>query len=137
MSSYHTEQKKLLIEYLTRHKDNSLTIDEITEGMQASATDGVCPPGKSTVYRLINKLLEDGKVKKFSRAGTRQAAYQLVEGSRCACHLHLKCTECGRLFHMKERLSDELISRISADQSFLVSQAETVLYGVCRFCGNK
>ena len=38
---------------------------------------------------------------------------------------------------MKERLSDELISRISADQSFLVSQAETVLYGVCRFCGNK
>ena len=137
MSSYHTEQKKLLIEYLSEHKDNSFTIDEITEGIQRSVSDNVCPPGKSTVYRLINKLLEEGKVKKFSKAGTRQAAYQLVEGRRCAAHLHLKCTECGRLFHMKERLSDELIGRISADQSFSVSRAETVLYGRCDLCNKK
>ena len=136
MSSYHTEQKKLLLEYLSAHKDNSLTIDEISEGIAASAEE-TSAPGKSTVYRLINKLLEDGKVKKFSRTGTRQAAYQLVEGRHCSAHLHLKCTECGRLFHMKDQLSDELIKKISADQSFAVSQAETVLYGKCRFCNTK
>ena len=137
MSSYHTEQKKLLLEYLNAHKDNSLTIDEISEGISKAAVKTTAVPGKSTVYRLINKLLEEGKVKKFSRTGTRQAAYQLVEGARCASHLHLKCTECGKLFHMKEQLSDELIKKISSDQSFTVSQAETVLYGKCRFCNTK
>ena len=137
MSSYHTEQKKMLLEFLNAHKDNSLTIDEISEGIATSVDKKENAPGKSTVYRLINKLLEEGKVKKFSRVGTRQAAYQLVESPSCAAHLHLKCTECGKLFHMKEQLSDELIKKISSDQSFTVSQAETVLYGKCRFCNTK
>ena len=118
MSSYHTEQKKLLIKYLSEHKDNSQTIDEITEGIAMSEGGKGSVPGKSTVYRLINKLLEDGKVRKFSKEGTRQAAYQLVEGAHCSSHLHLKCTECGKLFHMKEGLSDELVSKINEDLKF-------------------
>ena len=137
MSSYHTEQKKLLIKYLSDHKDNSQTIDEITRGIALAYDDRSSVPGKSTVYRLINKLLEDGKVRKFSKEGTRQAAYQLVEGARCSAHLHLKCTECGRLFHMKECLSEELISKISNDLEFSVNKADTVLYGRCRACNQK
>ena len=137
MSSYHTEQKKLLLAYLTKHKDNSRTIEEITQGLRLFASDSTSVPGKSTVYRLINKLLEEGKVKKFSKEGTRQAAYQLVEGAHCSSHLHLKCTECGRIFHMEDKLSDELISKISDDQSFVVNRTETVLYGKCRICNNK
>ena len=62
MSSYRTEQKKLLLEYLSAHKDNSLTIDEIIEGISATESESGAVPGKSTVYRLINKLLEEGKV---------------------------------------------------------------------------
>lgn len=137
MSSYHTEQKKLLIKYLSDNKDNSQTIDEITRGIALAHEDKSSAPGKSTVYRLINKLLADGKVRKFSKEGTRQSAYQLVEGARCSSHLHLKCTECGRLFHMKEGLSEELISKISSDLEFSVNKAETVLYGRCRACNQK
>ena len=33
MSSYHTEQKKLLLDFLTKNKDRSFTIDEITAGL--------------------------------------------------------------------------------------------------------
>ena len=132
MPSYDTEQKRLLIEYLAKNADNSQTIEEITEGLSRLGAERA--PGKSTVYRLINKLLADGEVKKFSKAGTRQAAYQLVAGAHCDSHFHLKCTECGRLFHMKEILSRELVNRISETQSFSVSQAETVLYGRCKDC---
>ena len=137
MSSYLPEQKKMLIKYLSEHKDNSLTIEEITEGIARTVDNKESAPGQSTVYRLVNKLLTEGKVKKFVKEGTRKAAYQLVEGAHCATHLHLKCTDCGRLFHMREQLSEELIMKIGADQGFFVSRAETVLYGKCRACGQK
>lgn len=137
VSSYRTEQKKLLLEFLSANKDNSLTIDEITEGIQRSAKESDSAPGKSTVYRLMNKLLEEGKVRRFTKQGTRQSAYQLVEGAQCSLHLHLKCTECGKLFHMNSALSSLLVQQISANHRFNVSQHDTVLYGKCRSCDKK
>ena len=136
MSSYSTEQKKLLLRYLSENKDTSKTIEEITEGIRLMANENGTAPGKSTVYRLINKLLEEGKVKRFLKDSSRQAAYQLFEDEDCSSHLHLKCTECGRIFHMKNTLSNKLIKEISTDQSFAVNSAKTVLYGKCRACNN-
>ena len=137
MSSYHTEQKKILIEFMTENRERELTVDEITAGLEKCAVSSSKIPGRSTVYRLINRLVEEGKIRRFVKADSRKATYQLVACEHCDLHLHLKCTDCGKLFHMDESISDELIKRISACSNFSVSEEESVLYGVCASCNRK
>ena len=133
MSSYHTEQKKILLDFLTKNKDRSFTIDEITESIQSLGAS----VGRSTVYRLVNRLVEDGAVRRFVKPDSRSAAYQLVAGDHCESHLHLKCLGCGMLFHMDEEISDELVKKIRRSSAFSVDEEESVLYGKCSTCSAK
>ena len=133
MSSYHTEQKKSLLDFLTKNKDKSFTIDEITENIQSDSAS----VGRSTVYRLVNRLVDEGKVRRFLKSDSRSASYQLVAGEHCECHLHLKCLGCGKLFHMDEEISDELVESIRRLSAFSVDEEESVLYGKCAACTPK
>lgn len=137
MSSYNTEQKKLLEEFMTKNRDRSFTIDEIIEGLRDMRGESEILPGRSTVYRLIGRLAEEGKLRKFVKADSRKASYQLMVGQHCDCHLHLKCTDCGKLFHMDEEISDELVRRISTFSNFSVDEEATVLFGKCAVCGGR
>ena len=134
MSSYNTEQKKLLEEFMERNNDRSFTIDEILEGLCEICTYPAQLPGRSTVYRLVSRLAEEGKLRKFVKSDSRKASYQLLDNDGCDCHLHLKCVDCGKLFHMDERASDELVRRISRLSNFSVSEEATVLFGKCAVC---
>lgn len=133
MSSYHTEQKKLLLDFLTKNKDRSFTIDEITAGIEA---DGATL-ARSTVYRLASRMESEGVLRRFVKADSRSASYQLASCEHCEAHLHLKCVGCGKLFHMDEEVSDELVSLIRACNSFSVDEEESVLYGKCSSCNVK
>ena len=130
MSSYHTEQKKILMDFMIANKDRGFTIDEITEEIQKSGAS----VGRSTVYRLANRLEAEGVIRRFFRSESRSATYQLAACEHCDSHLHLKCTECGKLFHMEESVSDELVEKIRACSSFFVDEEESVLYGKCAVC---
>ena len=56
--TYQTEQRSQLIAFLKKHKDRAYTIDAIVSGMQADPAIKH-PPGKSTLYRLMPKLMEE------------------------------------------------------------------------------
>lgn len=131
MSEYKTEQKKLLLDFLKHNKDQSFTVEEIEAGM---IKDGISPPGISTIYRLISKLCEAGTVKKFNDTDKRKAVYQLKGGSECEEHLHMKCTECGKLLHMNNDVSKELLNEIFDLSNFSVDKETTVLFGKCKDC---
>lgn len=133
MSSYHTEQKKILLDFLSKNRDRSFTIDEITSGIEASGGS----LARSTVYRLASKLEREGVLRRFVKSDSRSASYQLAAGEHCESHLHLKCVGCGKLFHMDEDISDELVSRIRACSAFSVDEEESVLYGKCSRCNVK
>lgn len=133
MSGYNTEQKKKLIEYMSANSHKALTMEEIFEGISALYEDKTVP-GRSTLYRLIHKMTEEGSVKKYVSRDSRSATYQLVECRHCESHLHMKCTNCGRLFHMDEGVTSDLLRQIKQDSDFSVDESETVLYGKCSDC---
>lgn len=135
MSSYITEQKKLLLEYLRQHKDKSLTVADIVKGLSENSESASAVPVRSTVYRIMSKLHAEGKVKSFSANGGKETAYQLVEDKKCQSHLHLKCNACGKLYHVGGELSDFLIKQIKANHRFSVDEEATVLFGICGECG--
>ncbi len=132
MAEYITEQKLILKKILEDNRDRAYTVEELMEKMKASCPEGT--PARSTVYRLITHLTEEGSVKKFFPKNSRKAAYQIVGGEHCDSHLHLKCTGCGKLFHLDEGISDELLDKVRNTSGFCVSEEETVLFGKCGNC---
>ncbi len=134
MSVYHTEQKRILEKFLLDNRENSFTIDEITQKIKETAKGCGNIPGRSTVYRLVKGLCEEGRVRRFVKNDSRKASYQIVCHENCDSHLHLRCLGCGKFFHMDEGISDELLKRISSSSDFSVDEEETVLYGRCSVC---
>lgn len=130
MATYNTEQRKMLVDFLKNNPETSFTVEEIVEKMGGKLA-------KSTVYRLIVRLTEEGLVKRMTRGNSRTFVYQMMAGEHCHAHLHLRCTDCGRVIHMKESLSHELLDVIKQTNNFSVSEKETVILGKCDDCGGK
>ena len=131
MATYNTHQKELLISFLKSNPDTPFSIDEVASRLQDMSPDA---PGKSTVYRLMSGLVEKGTVKRFVKGNSRQFLYQIAGSEECHHHLHLKCTECGRLLHMKHELSEQLLSDILGENDFTVKVDSTTLFGCCKDC---
>lgn len=130
MNGYNTEQKKLLIDFFIGHKEESFTIEDVAAALEAKKA----PIGKSTIYRLIPRLAEEGTLKKFSTDGRRGNFYQLLACEHRCEHLHMKCVGCGRLFHLSECVSKALLDEVKSSDGFSVDIEKTVLFGKCRDC---
>ena len=133
MAEYETQQRRVLLEFLMKHPDRGFSIEELYDSLASC-----CPPdqlpGKSTLYRLIPKLVSEGLVKRFAGERGRRFQYQLVVCEECQAHLHLKCTACGNLFHMNHTASEQIIDEVLSQNAFSLDQKETVLYGTCKNC---
>jgi Fur family ferric uptake transcriptional regulator len=132
VAQYVTEQKKMLKKLLEENADRAYTVEELVEKLESKGGGGTI--GKSTVYRLMTHLVEEGAVKRFVRGNSRKFAYQIVMGEHCDSHLHLKCTNCGKLMHLDEEVSDELLDRVKSISDFCVNEEKTVLFGRCGDC---
>lgn len=132
LASYNTKQKNMLMDWLTRNSDRSYTIEQLAEGL-AETEDA---PGKSTVYRLVNRLVEEGEVKRFVKGNSRHFYYQLA-GSDCNGHLHLKCTSCGALLHMSHEQSEAITTTVLTSSLFSIDSQRTTLFGICAECSHK
>lgn len=133
MTSYNTEQKKLIIEFLSNNSESSYTIEELICALQCYA-DTRTVPGRSTVYRLMNKLVEEGSVKRFVKGHSRHFYYQIVTSCHCHNHIHMKCTTCGKLYHMDHDETEKILLEVLRKTHFMVDREETTLYGKCDVC---
>ena len=126
---YNTKQRKLILAYLARHKEQHLTAEDI-----AAALNGQV--GQTTVYRTLDRLAADNRVIKYEIPGGKSAYYQYEEINKIAgSHCHLFCVKCGDMTdlncHFVRRLSDH----IQEDHRFKLDDIKTVFYGVCERCG--
>lgn len=126
-TSYQTQQKAALLAFLERNAEHQFTIDEII------ATMGEAAPAKSTAYRLIKKLCDDGQVRRFTREGTASSVYQLAGSSCCSEHLHIKCVDCGLLIHLDSAAYDTLAKATG----FVIDDEKSMLYGHCANCARR
>lgn len=132
MAEYKTEQKRMLSSFLRENRERAYAIEDVIAELRSR--HGERAPGKSTVYRLMTNLVEEGQVKRLVKGHGRCFVYQSVNGDDCRCHLHMKCIVCGKLYHLDEYLSDELLMKVKGAYGFSVSEEETVLLGKCVGC---
>lgn len=131
-NTYNTKQKQLILDLLLTHRNSQYTCDEIEAMLKEKGT----PVGKSTVYRYLLKLHEEGRVRRFTENG-KSATFRYIENkAECDSHMHLKCTVCGDFIHLSCDLMNEVSNHIMKDHHFTIDNSKTVLYGVCEKCLN-
>ena len=129
-STYQTQQRKILISFLVDSHDRQLTIEEIMEGLK---DEGRNVP-QNSVYRLMKKLVDEGVVRRHAKEDSRQYVYQIIESEECHSHLHLQCTECGKLVHLSHEATSEARQWMQGATGFELNQEKTFLYGTCKEC---
>lgn len=126
--TYNTEKRTAVISFLEENRARAFTIDEIAASLSPDGS------GKSTYYRLISKLVDEGSVRRIGDEKTRHATYQYLGGEKCAEHLHLKCKECGKLIHLDHGTTHYIESKIMSAGGFLIDEG-AIIFGKCTSCG--
>lgn len=130
-SGYNTKQKEMLLSYLITNKNEHTNVTGISAYLAAEGT----PVGTATIYRQLDRLVEQGLVRKYTIDGKTGACYQYVDNSsECRQHFHLKCKSCGRLIHTECARLTEINRHILEHHGFSVDTSMTVFYGVCDCC---
>ena len=133
-SNYRTKQYEAICSYIASLGSDHVTAAQIASHFQEEDI----PIGKATIYRHLEKLTENGKLRRYVTDGVSGACYQYVESDQiCDGHLHLKCEFCGELLHLECEALDDLERHVLDEHSFHVNTTKTVLYGRCDDCLHK
>ena len=126
---YKTKQKEILVDFFSKNTSKQYSIKEITDSI---TNKGI---GKSTIYRLIDKMTEEGSIRRFRGNDGKSVLYQYTgQYNECNSHFHLKCTSCGLLIHLNCEYMTSLNNHINEHHNFNVDTGKTILYGICSEC---
>jgi len=129
---YNTRGRDLLLRYLAESADRPQGTDEMYAALKGKEN----APGKSSIYRMLTQLCEQGAVKKFRADSKGQGfVYQFVgNASHCGDHFHLQCTACGQIVHLECAFGQTLRTHLLSEHGFTVDSGSSVLYGTCAAC---
>ncbi len=123
MKNYNTQQKNALLDFLKKRNGAYVSINEISGCLDLLA--------KSTLYRLLGRLEEEGVLESAMVGGNKCYAYRPAE---CHAHLHMTCSVCGRCIHLDEKESLKLKDSLLDATGFELDLFSSVLFGVCKEC---
>lgn len=130
---YKTKQRSIIENALKSTKGEHITVDGLTSLLLQKGES----VGRTTVYRCLEKLAAEGKVRKYIPAAGESACYQYIVNKECHEHFHLKCENCGRLIHVECKSLDDMCEHVGLEHGFKVDRLKTVIYGLCGECASK
>ena len=133
-SGYKTRQKQIVLDYFIKNASVHTTAAQAVADLRTEGYN-IAP---STVYRCMERLENEGVLRKYIIDEQSAACWQYIEEpNECRSHFHLKCTGCGALIHADCEFLDALSSHILEHHGFEVDNLKTVLYGLCTECREK
>ena len=129
---YSTEKRKLILDFLKKHSDEDVSVKDI-ENYLCNEND--INVNLTTIYRYLEKLERSGSVLKHSDEKNKKTTFQYVvpDGS-CHEHLHMKCSVCGKIYHMDCEFMEEFKKHIEQHHGFKLECKNSMLYGLCSNC---
>ena len=132
-TGYRTKQAEKILTYLQMMAGKHVTAKDILEYF-SRPEDSI---GIATIYRHLDKMVEQGAVKKYILDSNTAACFQFIvlegQGSE---HFHLKCEKCGKLIHFDCVEFAKMQEHLAKKHGFAVNSLKTVLYGLCNECNN-
>lgn len=127
---YTTRGYLLVKDALKEAKGVPLSADALLSVLKAKGAS----VGRTTVYRKLERLCEEGYARRTLTDGTSYFCYTDEE---CEEHYHLLCTRCGKIEHLSCEKTEELFSHIGREHGFHVDPSLTTLYGLCALCARR
>ncbi len=124
---YKTNQRDIILKEIKKREHEFSAID-----IYNKIEDKV---GLTTVYRLINKLVSDGKLSKNTKNNI--IYYQYLEDCHNDNHFYLKCDICGKLIHIDCDCIKDLSSHILSKHKFKMGKERIIINGTCNNCLKK
>lgn len=129
---YRTKQREEILSYLKTVPGKHVTAADVRSYFQEQAVS----VGQTTIYRQLEKLVDEGLLKKYFIDEHSSACFEYVDPEshgNGACY-HCKCEKCGRLIHMDCHEITELQEHLAKHHHFRIDPLRTVFYGVCGSC---
>lgn len=127
MERRNTIQKELVLQTVRKLRKH-LTADEIYQFIIEEHPS----VGKGTVYRNLNILVEEGKIRKIA----------IPNGSDCFDftleeHYHVRCVCCGNVFDVDMEVVPDLKKNIQDSHGIRFIDYDILFRGVCVACQDK
>ena len=127
---YKTKQRAMIEKLLKENSGEHITAERIVVLLNEKGYT----IGKATVYRCLERMIEQGTVKKYAFGEGKSACYE-YQGDNSKIHYHLKCSICGELKHLECDLLNSLPEHVLEHHGFKLDAVQTVLMGICEKCG--
>ena len=135
-AQYKTKQMAELISYLKKEEGRHVTVSEISDYF----TEKGISVGTTTIYRNLEKMVEEGIVAKYTVDGTSSACFQYLgdeEHVHAGTCYHCKCEKCGKLIHLQCEEVENLRKHMMEHHGFEMNPVRIVFYGLCSDCRKK
>ena len=126
---YNTEQRKKLLLFLISNENSFVSAEDIEKYIEKEKIN----IGLTTIYRFLNSLEKQGKVRVELKEHTKFYQYILEE---CENHYHLKCKNCGEITHLDCEELEELKEHVFEEHNFIID-SKFEIYGLCGNCYKK
>lgn len=127
MDTRNTRQKTIVLETLMNMYTHPTIQQLYQEVLKKDSTIG-----QATVYRNVNKLLEEGKIRKVPTNDNMEH----YDGN-CAIHYHFHCNRCHKISDLYEDEYQKIIGKIEKEYSVRIEDASFLFEGICEVCNEE
>ncbi len=130
-SEYKTKARNAILDFLRKNADTRFTAKSIADALEESGVS----INRSTIYRNIDRLCEEGTLVHYRESDTNATCYQYSEqhGS-CHEHMHAQCSVCGKIFHLSNEMASDFESHLKKEYGFKLDYGHTIIKGLCGDC---
>ncbi len=132
-SAYRTKQREMLLEFLRSVSDVHITAADVCAYFKEQGA----AIGQSTVYRRLERLVDEGIVHKYTIDKNSPACFKYIGAeshNRSKACFHCRCEKCGRLIHLSCEEMSEMQTHLLTEHRFKMDPIRTVIYGLCEEC---
>ena len=127
--TYQTKQQEAVEALFSLHEEECLTAEDAYQLLMEQGAD----IGKTTVYRVITRLCQSGRLRRYAPHERGEAAHYQYNPCQ-ESHLHIRCINCGALAHLHCDEVESFASHLTKHHGFTLDEGQTILYGCCESC---
>ena len=123
MEERNTVQKNMVyavLRELCNHPTAEMVYDRVRENSPTVS--------RATVYRILNRLAEQGKILRLSTDGADHYDH------RVDLHYHVQCTACGRVDDVVTRELGDVTELVMDNCGYRITGGGLLFHGICREC---
>ena len=129
--AYHTKTSDLISQFIEQNQEKGFTAAELSDFLSQNDV----PVNKTTVYRNLDKMTENGLLIKHKSPVSEGFIYQTVENEHhCEEHIHFQCSKCGSVIHLDDKKTSQYLKALSDELGLKIDMHLSYLNGICPKC---